>query len=200
MNKLAEVLRNDKIRERINSILDAYSKLDKSSLILKQDLLFDDLNNTIDRSAAVALANFLDTTGDETSELISLVKDKEGKEHVKDIAARFNPVFAGYYTSYADAWFRIYWSSSFEFATKKPVIELKILKNSGQTLFLTMPLENHAALINQLLYQLDSSIELVNDDDAISMKPQIEYMQQAMESIAKKMRLTKAPKHNKVKQ
>jgi hypothetical protein len=163
MNSLATALGDPIIKENVERILMTYSKLDRMNLIMRKDILHEDLAKIVDLKAAIALVNFLDLSGNSTTDLTDLIDDPKGKKLITELSVKFNPIFSGFYTTYPDDWFSLSYRTNFDVKNKTPSLHITLQKRSGEIMFLDSPLRTLISLVYSLVTEMDISLEGVKE-------------------------------------
>lgn len=159
MNLIGTALEDPALRENVNNILSAYSTFDKMTLIIKQDMLYDDLSNVLGDRASLALVNFLSSTGQYTSELVQFIQNEDQKRIVQQLGAKFNPIFSGFYTGYPNDWLRFRIRTSIDLDSTTPVSEMYLIKSNGEIISLGVPWPNLFALLAYVMDHMNISLD-----------------------------------------
>ncbi len=108
----------------------------------------EDIENILkDEHATDALFEILNSTGSYTNGYIETIADVEGKVYVQEIRTRFNPLFSGFNSNSPDDWQSVALKPYINVANNEAVFQLRILKRSGELLFLETTFERLATLM-----------------------------------------------------
>jgi len=146
MNHLADVLQDPTTKANVINMLTAYGT-DKSILMIKRGTLQEDLTNIVDEHASIALMNLLSSSGRSSATFINYVTEPSKRTVLSEILAKFGPIFAGFYSEYANDWIRINWKNFYDYTNSTAATEFTFLKNNGEKIIIESPFYNVVALL-----------------------------------------------------
>lgn len=166
VNNLALKLQNKEKRKIVEEILESYKNLDKITLMNRDGILIHDLEPILGKGESVALANVINSVGEQIDPLIDVCVDKENKDIIIEIHAKFGPVFAGFRGNMPRDWVRVAWRTSIDAETSEPIVALTVFRRDGEHFEIESPLQAWIQLFNFTLRQFIPIMKKVETAEA----------------------------------
>lgn len=148
LNKIEEAIVNDETRNSLESVIESYSKLDKTALVGKQTYLAQSIAKLCGLSGTELILNLLSRGSSNGSfNVIDRIENPEVKAFLNRIVIKYGAQYQWFLEPFQKDWQRYDFSIRYFGIPHLPIIECKIINKAGQLLELESPLPTYSKLV-----------------------------------------------------
>ena len=155
VEKFEENLKNKETREKVVSLLDEFSKLERVDFIRRYSSISKYIDEICGENSNFVLFSILGKSTPEVKLLLQPIKDEEVRNWLSDVNAKYISLFEGCFPPFLNDWYRVLWTVKVDHTHgNMPFLETTVIKRNQETAFLDVPFANMLILINHWLTQM----------------------------------------------
>ncbi len=155
ITKIEETIVNDENRNSVESIIESYSKINRTALMGKQSYLIESLSNLCGLVGTELILNLLSRGSNKGSfDVIDRIENPEVRAFLKRILIKYGAQYQWFLEPFQKDWQRYDFSTRYVGVPHLPIVECKIINKAGQLLHLESPLPAYSKLVAAQVQQL----------------------------------------------